>query len=89
MSKQYKQKFCGTCDKTIRAERDGTNHILHLILSIITLGCWIPIWCLVSLKIGGWMCPTCGEKNKLRNKKETGPQLYWGHLKNENRNKNI
>ena len=27
----------------------NTNHILHLLLSIITVGCWIPIWVLVAI----------------------------------------
>ena len=27
-----------------------TNHILHLLLSLITLGLWLPVWFLVSLK---------------------------------------
>lgn len=26
------------------------NHVLHLLLSLITFGFWIPIWFLVSLK---------------------------------------
>jgi cytochrome c biogenesis protein CcdA len=26
-----------------------TNHILHLILSIITLGLWTPFWIIVTL----------------------------------------
>ena len=26
-----------------------TNHILHLLLSVISLGCWLPVWALVSL----------------------------------------
>lgn len=25
------------------------NHILHLLLSLITVGIWLPIWLLVSL----------------------------------------
>lgn len=27
----------------------GTNHILHLLLSIITAGLWIPLWILSSV----------------------------------------
>jgi len=27
------------------------NHILHLILSIITLGWWIPVWILLVLNV--------------------------------------
>lgn len=26
-----------------------TNHILHLLLSLITLGVWLPIWFLISM----------------------------------------
>ena len=26
-----------------------TNHTLHLLLSVISLGCWLPVWALVSL----------------------------------------
>ena len=26
-----------------------TNHILHLLLSIVTAGFWIPIWILVAI----------------------------------------
>lgn len=29
-----------------------TSHILHLILSIITVGIWIPIWVLITLNNG-------------------------------------
>lgn len=32
--------------------RTKTNHILHLILSIITVGIWIPIWIIVSINNG-------------------------------------
>lgn len=26
-----------------------TNHVLHLLLSIITVGLWIPVWIIVSI----------------------------------------
>ncbi len=32
---------------------DKTNHILHLLLSILTAGFWIPVWILVSLSSSG------------------------------------
>jgi hypothetical protein len=28
------------------------NHVLHLILSIVTLGLWIPVWILVTIMSG-------------------------------------
>jgi len=29
-----------------------TNHILHLLLSIFTLGLWIPVWIILAI-VGG------------------------------------
>ena len=29
-----------------------TNHVLHLILSVITLGLWIPVWIVVTIAAG-------------------------------------
>jgi len=26
-----------------------TNHVLHLILSLVTLGVWVPVWLLVAV----------------------------------------
>lgn len=40
------------------------SHVLHLLLSLITLGLWIPIWILVAL--------VCGEKYKLLRVDEYG-----------------
>ena len=36
-----------------------TNHILHLLLSIVTAGLWLPIWIIVAIV------------NAFRNKEET------------------
>lgn len=53
-------RFCRTCNRQALATRPGTNHILHLLISVFTLGLWIPMWILISIKIGGWRCNTCG-----------------------------
>lgn len=29
---------------------DKPNHLLHLILSLLTMGLWIPVWFLVAMK---------------------------------------
>ena len=51
-----KCKRCGT----VLATRQGTSHIFHLILSVITCGLWLPVWALSCVKIGGWRCSKCG-----------------------------
>lgn len=34
------------------ARRKNTSHFLHLILSLITIGGWVPIWILVAVSNG-------------------------------------
>ncbi len=46
--------------------RKKTNHILHLLLSIVTSGWWTPIWMLIAISDGAY--------NYLR-LKETSPNL--------------
>lgn len=31
------------------SKKKKTSHILHLLLSIITVGFWVPIWILVTI----------------------------------------
>ena len=30
----------------------NTSHILHLILSVITVGLWVPVWIIVAVSHG-------------------------------------
>jgi ribosomal protein S27AE len=59
-SLQHKQKHCMNCNGSVLAQRKGTNHILHLILTIITGGLWAIVWIALAIKFGGWLCPRCG-----------------------------
>lgn len=56
------QKHCKHCGCRVLAERPGTNHVLHLLLSILTAGLWLLIWFMASVKFGGWRCTRCGGK---------------------------
>lgn len=58
-------KFCPVCQKRTLWARPGTNHILHLLLTIFLCGFWLPVWLLASIRIGGWRCQTCGYKGSL------------------------
>ncbi len=54
------QKFCNQCNRLVVARRQGTNHILHLLLSLVTCGLWLLVWGASSVKFGGWRCSFCG-----------------------------
>jgi len=60
MGMQQASRWCRSCDSQVRAQRPGANHILHLLLSLITAGLWIPIWVLSCVRFGGWRCVFCG-----------------------------
>lgn len=60
MAEQKSSGFCKTCNRQVVVFRKGTNHILHLLLSLLTFGLWIIIWIGVSVKFGGWRCTQCG-----------------------------
>ena len=60
MATQHKQGYCKQCKQIRPVMRPGTNHILHLILSIVTAGIWVIVWILAAVKIGGWRCESCG-----------------------------
>ena len=31
------------------AQKPNTSHILHLLMSVVTAGFWVPIWVIVAL----------------------------------------
>ena len=58
-------RFCPTCRRRTLWARPATNHVLHLLLTVLICGFWLPIWVLSSVKIGGWRCQTCGHSGSL------------------------
>jgi hypothetical protein len=54
--------FCPVCKHRQTFERGHVNHVLHLVLSVITLGLWLVSW--VAVVIGSrcwpWSCTQCG-----------------------------
>ena len=71
MAEQKASGFCKECDKRVVVFRKGTNHILHFLLSLFTLGLWLIVWIGTSIKIGGWRCTQCGSGNRAFHKKVT------------------
>lgn len=62
MTYQETGRYCRRCQRHVLARRQGTNHILHLLITCLLCGLWLPIWILASIRIGGWRCPRCGGK---------------------------
>jgi len=46
-----------------------TNHVLHLILTVLTLGCWLPFWGVIAVVNNG---------KYVRQESFVGPQTWTG-----------
>ncbi len=62
MAVQEASGYCGECDRQVLVRRPGTNHLLHLVLTVLSAGLWLIVWLGVSVKFGGWRCSRCGLK---------------------------
>jgi hypothetical protein len=53
--------YCEQCGRTVRLYQDPkTNHILHLLLSILTCGLWLVVWLYKGTRAKGYYCTACG-----------------------------
>lgn len=75
MALRQKQEYCNTCKQMRLFQAPGTNHILHLLITIAifvisapffgALGfLWILAWIGMSRSRGVFRCTQCGEKYK-------------------------
>lgn len=62
MTLDHKRRWCRGCRRHVLAQRPGTNHTFHLLVTLFTCGLWIIVWLLSAVKIGGWRCPNCGRR---------------------------
>lgn len=62
MGTEYSTAYCDHCDDNVKIERKTPNHLLHLVLSVITCGVWLLVWFCVSSEKSPWICSVCGKK---------------------------
>jgi len=64
MASENRMLACsGACGKMTLHIAPRTSHILHLLLSVITLGVWLLVWYFVALSTvpeGRAQCTVCG-----------------------------
>ena len=44
MSEKQTGRFCNHCNTNVMATGTKPNHLLHLFLTVITLGLWVIVW---------------------------------------------
>ena len=66
MSADQKMLKCRTCGKPTIHLVERPNHILHLLLTVFTLGLWLIPWVLIGAGEKKATCTVCGAKYKRR-----------------------
>jgi hypothetical protein len=71
MAMQERQRWCYECERYRLCRRSSPNHVLHLLLSVVTVGLWLWVWLFLTLFVRGhWQCSKCGSKYVYRNERK-------------------
>ena len=62
------------------AVKPSPTHVLHLLLSLVTVGMWLPVWLVVAFAAdkSPALCPRCGARTLTRDRP---PQWIWQRWK--------
>jgi len=52
--------FCYHCNEQVLTQQETPNHILHLLLTILVCGLWLPVWVVICACVKPARCSTCG-----------------------------
>ena len=55
-------RSCARCGVQTMHVQEKPNHVLHLLLSVFTIGIWLPVWALVGFLGERPRCAVCGRK---------------------------
>jgi hypothetical protein len=72
MSTVQTQHYCATCGRQTLHTKERINHVLHLLLSIVTVGIWaLVVWIPLGMKNSAsrTRCTVCGSKPGLESLK--------------------
>lgn len=57
----YCTKFCNACNQNVLCSKIPCNHVLHIVLMLVTCGFWLPVWIVCGLLsiFKPYKCPYC------------------------------
>jgi len=63
MAVDQKSRYCKQCQQSTLHERHRVSEMWGCLLTIFTLGLWIPIWLIMSLcgSLSSYRCQICGK----------------------------
>lgn len=68
MAVRHELRSCPKCGTLTTVKVRRPNHVLHAVMSLVTLGLWLPIWALAGFESlfhrGKVRCFTCEPRHK-------------------------
>lgn len=63
MSTITTRRNCRTCGQKRLFAKEKQSNVLHLLLTVLTCGLWLPVWLLVAVLVAfrPYRCTVCGE----------------------------
>lgn len=62
MATKNEMRHCKACKKMTVSIKNPPNHILHLILSVLTVGIWVFVWVFAAAFQPMPRCTECGSR---------------------------
>ncbi len=58
--------YCPRCQEQVLVRNKPLNHAFHLIVVLLTVGYWVPVWLLCWAFFTDWRCTRCGSRAKRK-----------------------
>lgn len=65
MAQKTFMRQCAKCEKPTMHVQQKPAHLLHLVLTVVTVGLWLLVWLALSVFQGKPQCTVCGHKPGL------------------------
>jgi hypothetical protein len=86
MPTKQTMEYCEKCGKQTLHIVQAVNHILHLLLSVVTGGFWIIVWICIGITSGKGSCTICGTTD-TDNTRLSGREALAAHKAREKEEK--
>ena len=46
----FDMRYCRKCERVTMHVGPSTSHLLHLVLTVFTVGVWLPVWIFIAVR---------------------------------------
>jgi len=64
MTTKIGSMWCSVCKQQTASSQQTANHLLHLVLTLLTFGSWMFVWIFLVFSPGPKRCNACGSTTR-------------------------